>query len=82
MSVKPLRSDLVKYLEKHNLTKKFNKQLELFKNNSRHPSLHTEAIGPKNFDLHSFRINRQYRVIFGISGGNKIEIVDINDHYQ
>lgn len=82
MSVKPLRSDLANYLKKHNLAKKFKKQLILFENNPRHPSLHTEILSPKSFNLHSFRIDRKYRAIFVIRRNRLIEIVDINDHYQ
>lgn len=82
MNVKPLRSDLIDYLEKHDLTKKFNKQLEIFKNNPRYPSLHTEALELQNSELHSFRIDRKYRVIFGMEKDGTVEIVDINNHYQ
>lgn len=82
MNIKPLRADLIEYLEKHNLTKKFNKQLKVFKENPRYPSLHTEILEPKSSKLHSFRINKKYRVIFGAAEDGTVEIVDINDHYQ
>ena len=32
--------------------------------------------------LHSFRIDRKYRVIFGVAKDGKVEIIDINDHYR
>jgi hypothetical protein len=51
MNVKPLRSDLQEFLEKHNLTKKFDKQIKIFASNSRHPSLHTEILEPKELRL-------------------------------
>ena len=82
MQIKPLRSDLQKYLSTHNLTKKFDKQLGLFKNNSKHPSLNTERLEPKSLKIYSFRINLKYRVIFILVNSDEIEIVDINDHYQ
>lgn len=82
MNVKPLRSDLKLYLNKRNLKKKFNKQLNIFITNPRHPSLHTEILEPKNLKLYSFRIDRKYRVIFILTSSDEIEIVDINDHYQ
>lgn len=82
MNVKPLRADLVEYLEKHHLTKKFNKQLRLFKENPRYPSLHTEVLKLQHSKLHSFRIDRKYRVIFAATADGKVEIIDINDHYQ
>lgn len=82
MRVKLLRQDLQKYLIKRSLTKKFNKQLELFKDNSKHPSLNTERLEPRNLKIYSFRIDRKYRVIFILVSYDEVEIVDINDHYQ
>lgn len=82
MQVKPLRSDLQKYIKRHTLSKKFNKQLEKFKENPRHPSLHTEILAPKHLKIYSFRIDRKYRVIFILPNPDLAEIVDINDHYQ
>lgn len=82
MNVKPLREDLKKYLIKHNLVKKFNKQILLFSSNPSHPSLNTEILEPRSFKTYSFRIDRKYRVIFAIKDAGEAEIVDINDHYQ
>ncbi len=82
MQVKSLRSDLQKYIKSHNLSRKFNKQLEAFKENPRHPSLHTEVLVPKHLKIYSFRIDRKYRAIFILPGSNLAEIVDINDHYE
>lgn len=82
MKVKSLRLDLEKYLKRHNLLRKFNKQLDLFKQNPRHPSLHTEVLEPKSLKIYSFRIDRKYRVIFILISPNEAEIVNINDHYQ
>lgn len=82
MSVKPLRSDLVKYLEKHNLRKKFDKQINFFEKDPRYPSLNTEILEPKHLRIYSFRIDRKYRAIFIFITQEEIEIVDINVHYQ
>jgi len=82
MLVKPLRSDLVKYLEKHNLNKKFGKQVNFFKQDPRYPSLNTEILEPKHLKIYSFRIDRKYRAIFIFITQEEVEIVDINDHYQ
>lgn len=82
MQVKPLRSDLQKYLNTRNLNKKFDKQLELFKDNTKHPSLNTERLEPKSLKIYSFRIDHKYRAIFVLVSPNEVEIVDINDHYQ
>jgi Txe/YoeB family toxin of Txe-Axe toxin-antitoxin module len=81
MNIKPLRKDLQKILTKHQLTKKFNKQIKLFQNNPRHPSLHTEKIEPKHLHIHSFRIDKKWRAIFIITQ-SQAEIIDINPHYQ
>ena len=82
MKVKSLRRDLVKYLKRHGLVKKFNKQVEIFSNNPRHPSLHTEILEPKKLKIYSFRINGKYRAIFISPTSEEAEIVDINDHYK
>lgn len=82
MQVKPLRADLQKYLNSRNITRKFSKQLELFKNNPKHPSLNTERLEPKSLKIYSFRIDRKYRAIFILVSPNVAEIIDINDHYQ
>lgn len=82
MQAKPLRSDLQKYIKSHNLLKKFNKQLKQFKENPRHPSLHTEILVPKHLKIYSFRIDRKYRAIFILPNPDLAEIVDINDHYR
>jgi len=82
MKVKSLRKDLQKYLIRHNLIKKFDKQLQLFKNNPKHPSLNTERLEPKNVKLYSLRIDRKYRVIFILLTPQEAEIIDINDHYR
>lgn len=82
MIVKSLRSDLLDFLKKRNLSKKFGKQVMLFSQNPRHPSLNTEILEPKKLKIYSFRIDRKYRAIFIITADMKVEIVDINDHYQ
>lgn len=82
MQVKSLRIDLQNYLATHNLIKKFDKQLGLFKNNPKHPSLNTERLEPKKLKIYSFRIDRKYRAIFILISSDEVEIVDINDHYQ
>ncbi len=80
--IAPLRPDLVAYLEKRGLFGKFKKQRRLFAANSLYPSLHTELLEPHNLRIYSFRIDKRYRAIFIYIGGQMVEIVDINDHYQ
>ena len=82
MKVKPLKRRLVTYVTIHNLIKKLNKQIRLLEENFTHPSLNTEKLEPKDFNLYSFRVDRKYRAIFNITEVGEIEIIDINDHYQ
>lgn len=81
MQIKPLRDDLEKILDRHNLRKKYLKQKKLFEENYQHPSLNTEKLEPKNLNIYSFRLDRKWRAIFIIVEG-KAEIIDINLHYQ
>lgn len=82
MQVEPLRSDLRKYLLRHSLIRKFEKQIDIFRENEHHPSLRTEALRPKQLKIYSFRIDRQYLAIFIILATRVAEIVDINNHYR
>ena len=82
MWIKLLRSDLTKYLKKHQLVRKYSKQVELFCANSHHSSLSTEALEPKSLKIYSFRIDKKYRAIFILVKPNEIEVVDINNHYH
>ena len=81
MKARPLNLEVLKYLRKHNLEKKFNRQLLILQNNPRHPSLHTEVLEPKSRKIYSFRVDIKYRAIFVVRSG-AIEIIDINDHYK
>jgi len=82
MAVKPLRPDLVAYLKKRGLVRKYQKQIKLFSSNPHHPSLHTEILQPKTLKIYSFRINKKYRAIFILGEPDLAEIIDVNDHYQ
>ena len=82
MHVKPLRTDLAKYLTRRNLETKFAKQLSLFLINPHHPSLNMEILEPRHLKIYSFRIDKKYRVVFIFTKPNEIEIIDINLHYR
>lgn len=81
MEIKPLRDGLKAVLQKHNLQKKFAKQKRFFEKDPFHPSLHTEKLEPKHFNIYSFRIDRKWRAIFIMVDKKVAEIVDINPHY-
>lgn len=82
MKIKPLRRDLARYIIRHKLEKKFAKQLSIFFQNPRYPSLHTELLEPKDKNIYLFRIDRKYRAIFVFTTKDEIEIIDINPHYK
>ncbi len=83
MNIAPLKQEIIDYLEKHNLTKKFIKQLNFLKIDFRHPSLHTEILEPKERGIRSFRINLDYRALFFFDPEEeKIKILVITKHYQ
>ncbi len=82
MRVLPLRNDLERYLKRRGLFGKFTKQVTLFSENPKHPSLNTELLEPRHLKLYSFRIDRKYRAIFLILSDGDAEIVDINMHYR
>ncbi len=82
MRIKPLRGDLVKYLDQRNLVKRWEKQKYLFEQNARHPSLETELLQPRHLKFYSFRVTQKYRAIFVYTGNDEIEVVDINNHYS
>ncbi len=82
MLVRPLLPNLRRYISSRGLVRKFEKQVKLFEENFRYPSLHTEILEPKSLKIYSFRIDRKYRAIFIINDLNEAEIIDINDHYQ
>lgn len=68
------------YVKKHNLVLKWNKALFLFENNLKHPSLHTELLGPKEEMIYSFRLDRKYRALFIIKDG-KAHVFRVTNHY-
>ena len=81
MQVKSLNRTVEKRIKLYGLQVKFYKALALFKENPRHPSLHTELLEPKSWGVYSFRIDRKYRVLFYIKD-KVVEITNITLHYQ
>lgn len=60
--------------------KKTKKQFQLFIKNLFHPSLHTEKLEPKKNNIWSFRIDKNFRVIFTFLSGEIILLLDIGPH--
>lgn len=82
MKILPLHPELKAYLKARQLEKKFEKQLNLFKDNLFHPSLRTELLEPRRMKIWSFRIDKKYRALFIFAEKDVVEIIDVNDHYQ
>ena len=82
MQIKPIRDDLEKYLNKHNLKKKYTKAKTLFEQDPFHPSLNTELLEPKDRLIYSFRLNKKYRAIFIYIDSDIIEIIAFTNHYK
>lgn len=82
MKILPVHEEIIAYLKKRKLEKKFLKQATLFKANPFHPSLETELLEPKHLRFWSFRVDRKYRAIFIFREKDVIEILDVNNHYQ
>ncbi len=77
-----LREDLKKYIQKHGLSKKWERVKTLFENDPLHPSLRTELLEPKQRLIYSFRIDIKYRALFICLPNNRIEIIAITKHYH
>lgn len=82
MEISPLHSEIKEYLRERRLWKKFQKQIIFLKNDLRHLSLEVELLEPKQMRIYSFRIDRRYRAIFIFRDQDKIEIIEVNNHYK
>ena len=81
MQIKHLRRDIEETIEKYNLRRKWNKSKQLFEANIRHASLHTELLEPHWRGIYSFRLDKKYRALFFITGG-QAEVFMISNHYK
>lgn len=68
-------------IRKWHLEKKWQKALALISSNFKHPSLHTELMEPRHHGIYSFRLDKKYRALFFIYGG-EIEIFQVTKHYK
>jgi len=62
------------------IRRKAEKQEKLFRNNSYHPSLHTEKLETKDRQMWSLRVDRRYRIIFRFIAKNKVLFLTIGPH--
>jgi len=73
-----------RFLKKHpDITKQYQKTLELLELNPFHPSLRLHKFKTKNFEGFSISINISYRISmeFRVSG-NEIILIDVGDHQE
>ncbi len=82
MRIKPIRTDLRAYLQKHNLIKKYQKCCDLFIKDPFYPSLHTELLEPRERAIYSFRLDKKYRALFIYTESKEIEIIALTNHYR
>ena len=81
IKVKPVKPEVTAYLKRHQIEKKFDKAVKLLEQNIDHPSLNVEVLEPKHLRVYSFRIDRKYRALFVVSGG-EAEIITVTNHYK
>jgi mRNA-degrading endonuclease RelE of RelBE toxin-antitoxin system len=60
--------------------KKAQKQEKLFQNNLHHPSLHIEKLSPKWKEMWSFRIDKNYRIVFRFLDKDKVLFLNAGPH--
>jgi len=82
MDIFPLHGDILEYLKKHSLEKKFFKQLNFLLMDISYPSLEVELLEPKHLKFWSFRVDKKYRAIFIFRNSKVVEILDVNNHYK
>ena len=82
MNILPLTPRQKKYLQIHNLTAKYNKQVTVLSANIHHPGLNLELLEPKDKGIYSFRLDLHYRVLFIFSSPEIIEIITFTNHYH
>jgi len=82
MDALPIHKDILKYLQKHSLEKKFFKQLVLLLASTSYRSLEVELLEPKHLRIWSFRVDKKYRAIFIFRDNKMIEILEVNNHYK
>ena len=77
-----LRDDIKEYIQRHGISRKWEKAKRLFENNPSHPSLNTELLEPKHRLIYSFRIDKKYRALFICLPEDKVEVIAVTKHYR
>ena len=58
------------------------KKTDLFKKNPFHPSLRVEKLHPKKFSVWSFRVDKNYRIVFKFVEKDLVEFMFIDHHNE
>jgi len=64
------------------IQRKAERQEARFRENPFYPSLHTEKLVPKQRAIWSFRIDRQYRIIFRFLTKNRVVLLAVGPHHR
>lgn len=62
------------------IKKKAERRQALFIENPFSPSLETEKLNPKSREVWSFRIDRQYRIVFRFLDGQRVLFLTVGPH--
>ena len=62
------------------IKKKAERRQKVFTDNPFHPSLETEKLNPKSREVWSFRIDRQYRIVFRFVDGTTVLFMTVGPH--
>jgi toxin HigB-1 len=62
------------------IKKKAEKQEKLFRQNPFYPSLHTEKLEPRGKQIWSFRVDKNYRVLFRFVDGRNVVFLTVGTH--
>jgi len=66
----------------YEIQKKAANKTEIFKENPFNSILRTEKLHPKKFDVWSFRVDINYRIVFQFIGQNKVLFIFVGHHNQ
>lgn len=62
------------------IKEKARRRENLFRSNPFHPSLHTEKLNPKQQEVWSFRIDKNYRIIFKFYNPKIVYFLTVGHH--
>lgn len=83
MKILSPHKEIIVYIKKRSIDRKFFKQLQILETNPKHPSLNLKLLEPKKHGIYGFRIDRKYRGLFIYRSDKQIiEVLTITDNYK